>query len=310
MELNLIAPRGFCAGVERAIKTVELALEKFGAPVYVKHAIVHNDHVLKRLEKLGAIFVEEIKDIPDHSIVIFSAHGVTHEVKHEAKAKHLKIIDATCSLVTRVHSAVKRFKEKNYQIILVGHKNHVEVIGTASYGEGSLTVVENEIDVENLNLDPQRPIFMTTQTTLSLLDVAAIHQRILDRYPNVITLPTSSICYATTNRQTALLEAIKTADCIIVVGDSKSSNSKRLQELGQKKGIDSYLIHDKDHLDLNLFKHKKNVALTAGASTPEDIIQGVIQKIQSLPQVHVTCSQIIDEDVHFSLPQELSVISN
>ncbi len=305
-ELNLISPRGFCAGVERAIKTVEVAIEKFGTPIYVKHAIVHNEHVLNRLEKMGAIFIEELDQVPDGSIVIFSAHGVTQEVKNQAQKKNLKVIDATCSLVTRVHSAVKRFRGKGYHILLVGYKNHIEIIGTASYAKDAVTIVENEKDVDQLNLDPNQPIFMTTQTTLSILDVQAIHHKILSRYPHVETMPTSSVCYATTNRQQALLTTLDTADCVIVVGDETSSNSKRLKELALKKGVDAYLIADANQLNLDFLQGKNHIVLTAGASTPEDVILAVAAKIQTLPDVRLKRSNIIDEDVHFALPQELS----
>ena len=302
MKLTLVSPRGFCAGVERAIKIVELALQKFGAPVYVKHAIVHNDHVLKRLEKLGAIFVEEIAEVPQGSVLIYSAHGVAQEVYLQSQSKGLIEIDATCSLVTRIHSAVRRYQNKGYQIILIGYRNHVEVQGTYGWAKENTTIVENLMDVERLQLDQKRPIFMTSQTTLSLIDIEDITQAIKNKYPHVETLPKGSICYATTNRQMALWNALDEADCVIVVGDQKSSNSKKLYELGLKKGVHSYLISDASQLDLSLIRDKTSVVLTAGASTPDNVTENVIKKISEIENCHI--NEYIDqfEDVHFALP--------
>lgn len=221
MKLILIQPRGFCAGVVRAIETVEKALELYGASIYVKHQIVHNQHVVDRLEKMGAIFIEDLKDVPRNSKLIYSAHGVSPEVRKEAKERELDEIDATCSLVTRVHSAVLRYAKLGYKIVLIGHKNHVEVIGTLGEAPEVTTVVESIEDIKKLPFTSEDKIFYVTQTTLSLYDLEGIIQELLIKFPRAETLPTSSICYATTNRQTALKYMASFCDLVLVVGDKK-----------------------------------------------------------------------------------------
>ena len=231
MKLLLSKPRGFCAGVERAIETVEKALTLWGSPIYVKHEIVHNKHVVDGLKAKGAIFIENIDEVPIGARLIYSAHGVSPAVRAQAKARNLIEIDATCGLVTRVHSAVKRFAAQGYQIILIGHRNHVEIIGTAGEAPDVTTIVESVDDVEKLAFPAASKLFYITQTTLSLDDVKEITDALIVRYPDIETLPSSSICYATTNRQMALKEITDQTDLVLVVGDPQSSNSNRLREL-------------------------------------------------------------------------------
>lgn len=305
MKLLLANPRGFCAGVVRAIETVEKALELYGAPIYVKHQIVHNKHVVSALEEKGAIFIEDLEEVPKGSRLIYSAHGVSPAVREEAKMRGLIEIDATCSLVTRVHSAAKRFAQKGYHIILIGHKNHVETIGTAGEVPGQVTIVETAKDVQNLSFTSDVELFYLTQTTLSLDDVKDITQALKEKFPTIKTLPTSSICYATTNRQYALREITDTADLVLVVGDPTSSNSNRLCEVAQKRGIQSYLINSPDEIDSNWLNNVKILGLTAGASTPESVVQSCIKRLYELGVNETQDIMYTKEDVFFQLPKEV-----
>jgi 4-hydroxy-3-methylbut-2-enyl diphosphate reductase len=303
MKLLLSKPRGFCAGVERAIDTVEKALALWGAPIYVKHEIVHNRYVVDRLKAKGAIFIEDLSEVPQGCRLIYSAHGVAPIVREMAKQRNLIEIDATCGLVTKVHSAAKRFAEKGYHIILIGHKNHVEVIGTAGEAPDQTTIVESEEDVAALRFSQQDKLFYLTQTTLSLDDVKEITKALLEKYPQIETLPSSSICYATTNRQMALSAITNQTDLVLVVGDPTSSNSNRLREIAQKRGVRSYLINKSDEIDPSWFDGVKTVGLTAGASTPEDIVQGCIQKLMSFGVKEVEDVVFVEENVVFQLPK-------
>lgn len=303
MKLLLSKPRGFCAGVERAIETVEKSLEIWGAPIYVKHEIVHNKYVVDGLKAKGAIFIEDLEEVPVGARLIYSAHGVSPTVRAKAKERQLIEIDATCSLVTRVHSAVKRFAALGYQIILIGHRNHVEIIGTAGEAPGVTTIVESAEDVEKLTFNPEEKLFYITQTTLSLDDVKEITIALKQRYPSIETLPSSSICYATTNRQLALREITDITDLVLVVGDPQSSNSNRLRELASKKGIPSYLINDEKEIDANWMLGAKIIGLTAGASTPESIVQGCIKRLIELGVSEVEDAVFTIEDVVFQLPK-------
>ncbi|MBJ7449041.1 MAG: 4-hydroxy-3-methylbut-2-enyl diphosphate reductase [Parachlamydiales bacterium] len=305
MKLFLSKPRGFCAGVERAIETVEKALELWGAPIYVKHGIVHNKHVLDRLSSKGAVFVEELIDVPAGSRVIYSAHGVPPSVRAEAKERGLIEIDATCGLVTKVHSAAKRFADKGYQIILIGHRNHVEVIGTAGEAPEKTTIVECEDDVEKLNFGPDVKLFYLTQTTLSLDDVRAVTESLLKKYPKIETLPSSSICYATTNRQMALREITESVDLVLVIGDPTSSNSNRLCEVARLRGVKAHLINIKEEIDPSWLKNVKAIGLTAGASTPEDVVQGCIKALIDYGVTDVEDVVFTNEDVVFQLPKPI-----
>jgi 4-hydroxy-3-methylbut-2-enyl diphosphate reductase len=303
MRLLLSKPRGFCAGVERAIETVERALQLWGAPIYVKHEIVHNRHVVDRLRKAGAIFVEDLKDVPTGERLIYSAHGVSPAVRVEAQKRQLIEIDATCGLVTRVHSAVKRFAAQGYQIILIGHRNHVENIGTAGEAPDVTTIVESVDEVAALPYSTEDKLFYITQTTLSLDDVRPITEALRQRYPQVETLPSSSICYATTNRQMALREIVSDCDLVLVVGDPTSSNSNRLVEVAGNRDVPSYLIDGPQDISAAWVKGLQCIGLTAGASTPEDVVQACIERLRELGVQEVEDVEYTREDIVFGLPK-------
>lgn len=305
MKLLLSKPRGFCAGVERAIETVEKALTLWGAPVYVKHEIVHNRYVVDGLRRKGAIFIEDLNDVPVGCRVIYSAHGVSPAVREQAKQRQLIEIDATCGLVTRVHSAVKRFAAQGYQILLIGHRNHVEIIGTAGEAPEVTTIIESVDDVQTLQFNESDKLFYITQTTLSLDDVKGITDALIAKYPHVETLPSSSICYATTNRQMALREITDQTDLVLVVGDPQSSNSNRLREAAAMRGIASYLINDESEIDPSWLNQVKIIGLTAGASTPESIVQQCIQRLITLGVKEVEDVVYTNEDVVFQLPKPI-----
>jgi 4-hydroxy-3-methylbut-2-enyl diphosphate reductase len=305
MKLLLSKPRGFCAGVERAIETVEKALLLWGAPIYVKHEIVHNRYVVDSLKAKGAIFIEDIDDVPVGSRLIYSAHGVSPAVRNQAKDRQLIEIDATCGLVTRVHSAVKRFAAFGHQIILIGHRNHVEIIGTAGEAPDVTTIVESVEDVAKLQFSKEEKLFYITQTTLSLDDVKEITEALIAKYPQIETLPSSSICYATTNRQMALREITDVTDLVLVVGDPQSSNSNRLREVASKRGIASYLINNESEIDRAWMEGVKIIGLTAGASTPETIVQKCIQRLIEFGVTEVEDVVFTNEDVVFQLPKPI-----
>ena len=304
-KLLLSQPRGFCAGVERAIETVEKALKLWGAPIYVKHEIVHNKYVVDDLKAKGAIFIEDLNDVPVGARLIYSAHGVSPVVREHAKQRHLIEIDATCGLVTRVHSAVKRFAAQGYRIILIGHRNHVEIIGTAGEAPDVTTIVESVEDVASLTFSQTEKLFYITQTTLSLDDVKEITTALSAKYPQVETLPSSSICYATTNRQMALREITDQTDLVLVVGDAQSSNSNRLREVASKRGIASYLINNEKEINPDWVKRATTIGLTAGASTPEAIVQRCIQRLIELGVTDVQDVVYTEEDVVFQLPKQI-----
>jgi 4-hydroxy-3-methylbut-2-enyl diphosphate reductase len=307
MKLLLSKPRGFCAGVERAIETVEKALALWGAPIYVKHEIVHNRHVVDGLKAKGAIFIEDVEDVPLGCRLIYSAHGVSPAVREQAKQRQLIEIDATCGLVTRVHSAVKRFAALDYHIILIGHRNHVEVIGTAGEAPEVTTIVESVEDVAKLQFSNEEKLFYITQTTLSLDDVKEITGALIAKYPHIETLPSSSICYATTNRQMALREITDVTDLVLVVGDPQSSNSNRLRELASNRQITSYLINDESEISPLWLEGVKIIGLTAGASTPEGIVQRCIQRLIELGVKEVEDVVFTNEDVYFQLPKPIKL---
>lgn len=269
MDLVLVSVRGFCAGVVRAIQTVEKALELLQPPIYVKHRIVHNHFVIESLKQKGAIFIDDLDEVPPGSFLVFSAHGVAPNVRQQAIDRGLKIIDATCGLVTKVHSAVLRFKKMGVPTIVIGHKDHVEVIGITGESIETTFVVESIDDVKKIPYGQNEEISVVTQTTLSLLDVNPIMEAIRARFHRIHEMPTSTICYATTNRQTALNESLDGADLLIVVGDRESSNSVRLQEIGQRRGIKSLLIPNPAFLDPSDFTTVRRVVMTSGASVPE-----------------------------------------
>ncbi|SPN74122.1 4-hydroxy-3-methylbut-2-enyl diphosphate reductase,4-hydroxy-3-methylbut-2-enyl diphosphate reductase,4-hydroxy-3-methylbut-2-enyl diphosphate reductase,LytB protein [Chlamydia serpentis] len=305
-KLLVCNPRGFCSGVVRAIEVVERALERWGPPIYVKHEIVHNRHVVQSLRAKGAIFIEELTDVPEGQRIIYSAHGVSPMVRQQAKARNLIDIDATCGLVTKVHSAVKLYASKGYQVILIGHKKHVEVIGIIGEAPESVTVVECVADVETLTFSLETPLFYITQTTLSLDDVQEITAALQKRYPAIITLPSSSICYATTNRQNALRSILHRVNYVFVVGDVNSSNSNRLCEVALRRGIPANLINSSEDISKKILDYPGDIAITAGASTPEDVVQACIQKLSVIiPGLEIENDIFAIEDVVFQLPKAL-----
>lgn len=305
MKLLLANPRGFCAGVVRAIDTVKKALELWGAPIYVKHQIVHNRHVVQELEEKGAIFIEDLTEVPVGERLIYSAHGVSPAVRAVAKERELIEIDATCGLVTRVHSAAKRYAAKGYHIILIGHRNHVEIVGTAGEAPDQTTIVEKPSDVETLPFTQEDKLFYITQTTLSLDDVSGITKALLAKFPQIETLPSSSICYATTNRQLALGQITDRAQLVLVVGDPTSSNSNRLREVAIKRDIPAYLINEASDVDPTWLDGVDTIGLTAGASTPEHIVQKVIDRLKELGVTETEGVTYTSEDVFFQLPKEV-----
>lgn len=310
MKLLLSKPRGFCAGVVRAIEIVERALELYGPPIYVKHEIVHNRHVVDGLKKKGAIFIEDLEDVPCGSRLIYSAHGVSPAVREQAKQRQLIEIDATCGLVTKVHSAAKRFADKGYHIVLIGHRNHVEIIGTAGEAPDATTIVESVADVQALNFAPDQKLFYLTQTTLSLDDVKEIADALIQKYSHIETLPSSSICYATTNRQMALREITAQLDLVLVVGDPKSSNSNRLREVAALRGVKAFLINGEGEIHEEWLKGVATIGMTAGASTPESIVQACIERLKTLGVRTVEEVVYTEENVYFQLPKQLQVRDN
>jgi 4-hydroxy-3-methylbut-2-enyl diphosphate reductase len=306
LKVILAQPRGFCAGVERAIDIVERALEKYGAPVYVRHEIVHNKRVVDTLRARGAIFVEEIDEIPEGAVTIFSAHGVSQKVENGAKLRDLGVIDATCPLVTKVHKEGRRYAEKGYDIVLIGHLGHPEVEGTLGQIPGVVHVISEPEDIDSLKVrDPDRVAFVT-QTTLSVNDTRDVIAALKARFPAIIGPDTRDICYATQNRQTAVIELCKQIDLLLVVGAHNSSNSNRLREIGENFGIPAYLIEDANMLDLNWIGDVATVGITAGASAPETLVQETIAKLRTIRDVSVETLDGVRENVHFKLPIELA----
>jgi 4-hydroxy-3-methylbut-2-en-1-yl diphosphate reductase len=308
MKVLLSKPRGFCAGVERAIDTVKRALKLWGPPIYVKHEIVHNKHVVDELKRNGAIFIEDLADVPVGSRLIYSAHGIPPSVRVEAKKRNLIEIDATCGLVTKVHSAAKRFADKGYHVILIGHRNHVETIGTAGEAPGSTWIVETVEDVEKLPFGIEDKLAYLTQTTLSLDDVKEIASVLLARFPQIETIPSSSICYATSNRQMALRYVAKDADLVLVVGDPRSSNSNRLREVAERRGVKAFLINGEDEIQPEWLAGVHVIAMTAGASTPEPVVQQCIRRLQKLGVTSIEEVVFREEDVFFQLPKQVLVV--
>lgn len=305
IKVVLAQPRGFCAGVVRAISIVERALEKYEAPVYVRHEIVHNKHVVEDLKRKGARFVDEIDEIPEGAVTIFSAHGVAKDVEAAAAARNLPVLDATCPLVTKVHLQGKRYIEKGRTLILVGHAGHPEVEGTMGQIEGPVHLVQTEADVDALRIPVETPAAYVTQTTLSIDDTRGIIAALKRRFKDIVGPETNDICYATQNRQMAVRELSKLADVILVVGAKNSSNSNRLREIGAEAGIPSYLLADSSELDLEWVRGARVVGLTAGASAPEAMVQDVIDGLRRLGPVEVTNLPGVEENVEFRLPAEL-----
>jgi len=305
LKVILAQPRGFCAGVERAIEIVNRALKKYGQPVHVRHEIVHNKQVVQDLKEQGARFVERIDEIPAGAVTIFSAHGVPRSVERDAAQRHLHIIDATCPLVTKVHKEGRRYASNGYDVVLIGHANHTEVEGTMGQIEGTVLLVSSVKDVEKLAPhDPARLAYVT-QTTLSVDDTRDIIAALRERFPAIVGPDVKDICYATQNRQTAVRQLASQVDLILVVGSHNSSNSNRLCEIGRGMGRTSYLIEDAGALHPQWLEGVQAIGITAGASAPEYLVQDLVARLAELRQIDVEVLDGIEENVHFKLPDEL-----
>jgi len=310
MQILLANPRGFCAGVDRAIDIVERALELLGAPIYVRHEVVHNRFVVENLKKKGAVFVDELDEVPDDSTVIFSAHGVSKAVEDEAKRRQLNVFDATCPLVTKVHMEVISHSKKGRFVILIGHKGHPEVEGTMGRYEqqhphNNIILVESPEDVASLKLPPDIELSYVSQTTLSMNDTSAIIDALRKKFPKISGPKKSDICYATQNRQDAVKELAEKTDLVLVVGSPNSSNSNRLREIAEKLGKTAYLIDGADDIDKNWLININRVGVTAGASAPEELVQRVVEQLISWGGVAAVENPGIQEKVTFSLPKAL-----
>ena len=310
MKIILANPRGFCAGVDRAISIVELALEIHGAPIYVRHEVVHNRFVVNGLRERGAIFVEELSEVPDGAIVIFSAHGVSQAVRQEAKERNLKVFDATCPLVTKVHMQVARASRKGTKAILIGHKGHPEVEGTMgqySNQDGGIYLIEGVEDIANLPLQQDDEATFMTQTTLSIDDTSETIEALKAKYPSIQGPHKNDICYATTNRQQAVRELAKQSDLVIVVGSKNSSNSNRLAELASRMGVPAKLIDDPEDLRTEGLTDIHTIGITAGASAPEVLVQSVINRLKEMGVETVEELEGCEENMFFEVPKELRI---
>ena len=305
----LASPRGFCAGVDRAITIVEKALEIYGAPIYVQHEIVHNKHVVQRLRDDGAVFVENVDEIPEGSHVIYSAHGVAPEVRQRADKRNLKVIDATCPLVTKVHGEAKRYAEKKHTIILIGHQDHVEVQGTVGEAPERIIVVGSVEEVASLKIEDENKIGYITQTTLSMDDTSEIIDIVKKRFPKIQGPAKDDICYATQNRQNAVKALSKEVDLVLVVGAQNSSNSLRLLEVAKSTGVNARRIESAAELKVEWLEGVSDIGITAGASAPEDIVQGIVNQIREMSaSSRILDLEIVKEDVTFALPAVLRTV--
>jgi len=306
MDILLANPRGFCAGVDRAIIIVEQALEKFGAPIYVRHEVVHNKFVVDELKSKGAIFIEDLDEVPAGNTVIFSAHGVSKAIRAEAEGRGLRVFDATCPLVTKVHIEVAKMRAAGREIVMIGHKDHPEVEGTMGQSDNGMYLVETPEDVAQLHVKDPEKLSYVTQTTLSIDDAAQIVEALKKKFPEIKGPKSDSICYATQNRQDAVKIMAKDCDLVIVVGSPNSSNSNRLREVAQNQGIESYMVDNASYLNPDWVVGKKRIGISAGASAPEVLVQEVISKLQSLSDAEVTELQGVIENVVFQLPKNLT----
>jgi 4-hydroxy-3-methylbut-2-enyl diphosphate reductase len=308
INILLANPRGFCAGVDRAIQIVEEALSQYGKPIYVRHEVVHNQYVINDLKTKGAIFIEDLNDVPKGSHVIFSAHGISKAIREEAKALELIPIDATCPLVTKVHVEVNKMLSQGMDIIMIGHKGHPEVEGTmgqieAHHTNRKMYLIETIEDVKDLTINHPDKIAYVTQTTLSIDDTKAIIETLKTKYPNIQGPKSDDICYATQNRQDAIKEISGLCDLIIIVGSQNSSNSNRLKELALKEGVEAYMIDHEDALQSTWLLNKKNIGISAGASAPEISVKNIVNKIESLTKAHIRELPGVEESVVFRLPK-------
>ena len=306
LKIYLANPRGFCAGVKRAIQIVELALEKYGAPIYVRHEIVHNKHVVETLRQKGAIFVEEITSIPKGAITIFSAHGVSKKVEEESVNKNLKVIDATCPLVKKVHLQAQKFEREGKKIILIGHRNHPEVEGTSGQIRQDVFIVEKISDVEKIPYSKKDDISYVTQTTLSTDDTKDIINKLRIKYPNITGPELNNICFATQNRQDAVKKLAKVVNTIFVIGAKNSSNSNKLRDVAEAYGTKAYLLENKNDINLTLLNGVENLGITAGASAPEILISDIIKKISMIRNVEIKNLEGITENIKFGIPKVLN----
>ncbi len=306
MELLLANPRGFCAGVDRAIEIVERALALHGAPIYVRHEVVHNKFVVEGLKAKGAVFIENLADVPSGSILIFSAHGVPQSVRREAEARGLTVFDATCPLVTKVHIEVSRMREQGKEIVMIGHKGHPEVEGTMGQSNGGMYLVESPEDVQKLQVQDERNLAYVTQTTLSMDDAATIIAALKNRFPYITGPKKDDICYATQNRQDAVKVLARQCDLVVVVGSPNSSNSNRLREVARNLSIPAYLVDNAGELKAEWLQGRQRVGITAGASAPEVLVQEVIARLKELGAVSVREVDGIQENVVFPLPKSLA----
>lgn len=305
MKILLANPRGFCAGVDRAIDIVERALEMFGAPIYVRHEVVHNRFVVDDLKQKGAVFVEELHEVPDGSTVIFSAHGVSQAVQAEAAGRDLKVFDATCPLVTKVHMEVKRYRDRGTEVVLIGHQGHPEVEGTMGQADSGMHLIEEPDDVAGLQVERPDDLAYVTQTTLSVDDTKIVIDKLRERFPGIQGPRKDDICYATQNRQDAVRALSRDADVVIVVGSTNSSNSNRLRELSETIGVPSYLVDQPEQIQRSWFDDVDVVGVTAGASAPEILVKQVIDQIKHWGGTVVNEANGPIENVSFSLPIEL-----
>ena len=307
MKIYLANPRGFCAGVDRAIEIVERAIEKHGSPIYVRHEVVHNKYVVNNLKNKGAIFVDEISEVPSGSVVIYSAHGVSQAVRKEANDISAIIYDATCPLVTKVHKEVIRRQKNNHQVILIGHSGHPEVEGTLGQSSDSekITLVESVDDIKELNFSNERDISFTTQTTLSVDDTAQVIEALKDKYPSVQSPKKSDICYATQNRQDSVKEVIKQSEILIVIGSKNSSNSNRLKEIADNQGKPAYLIDSSSDIEDQWLNDVDSVGITAGASAPEILVQEVVSYLMSNGGLEIIEVEGAQESINFPVPSSL-----
>ncbi len=304
-EVLLAEPRGFCAGVDRAIEIVERAIRKFGAPIYVRHEIVHNTYVVNDLKSKGAIFIEDLADVPPGATLVFSAHGVSQAVREEANVRGFNVFDATCPLVTKVHVEVAKLHKEGFDFIMIGHKGHPEVEGTMGQLSEGIYLVEDVADVDRVQVRQVDKLAVVTQTTLSVDDAAEILQAVKLRFPKVREPKQQDICYATQNRQDAIKVLAPQVDVLIVVGSPTSSNSNRLRELGERLGADAYMVDQPDDLRAEWFEGKRKVGLTAGASAPDILVQRVIEQLRALGAVSVRKMPGVEETIHFPLPMGL-----
>lgn len=308
MEIILASPRGFCAGVNMAIESLELAINTFGAPVYVYHEIVHNKFVVETFRDKGAVFVDELSEVPEGSTLLFSAHGVSPEIRRIARQRKLYAIDATCPLVTKVHLEAVRYAKEGYHIILIGHEGHDEVLGTMGEAPEAMLLVESPEDVDKLEIPDGAKLAYLTQTTLSVDDANRIITQLRSRFPGIASPPKDDICYATQNRQEAVRVLAEGADVVLVLGSQNSSNSLRLKELASEQGVHAYLIDGAADIDLSWFKPSDKVVVTAGASAPESVVQECIEFLTERFDATVENRELRKEEVHFALPKELRAL--